>query len=262
MRVALRRRHDGAPLAVVLLVDPVAGAAHDGVGRALHLLHRRLEARRIEREQLADGQERAPLAGLAQRDVEDEACEERLRLVGPEAVVAASTVLDDEHLGDARRVVRGVGRALADEAERVEPAALDCPLPYPPEQLVRREPKRVERDHAVAEHARAVARREHEVLALRVRHDDRAGMVQEVRDDRADALARARRGDGEHVARAVVAEQRRLLGRRARRDLAGLRWRASPPPQHEPLGRVREHVARAPRGRPVCRRRPKRFRRP
>ena len=208
MRVALGRRDDRAPLLVVLLADPVGRPPHDDVARAGHPKKQGFEVVRGGREVLADGEERAALADLAQRDVEDEAREERLGLVGPEPVRALALVYD-EHLGDERRVVGRVRRARTDEVERVEPTAPDgAALLRLVEQPVRGEPERVERDDVVAEHASTVAGREREVLALRVGHEDGAGVVQQVRDDGPDALAGPRRGDGKRVPWPVVAEKR------------------------------------------------------
>ena len=195
-------------LPLVFLVHPVARPADGGV--ALHRPHVGDDAVELvlaQREQVAHRQQRAALAPLPHGDVEHEPAQERLGLVGPE-LVAAVVAVHDEHLGDERRVVGRVERPLADEVERVEGAVPDGAPTDRAEQAGVSEPERIERDDVVAKHAGPVARGQREVLALGVGDQDRAGVVEQVRHDGPDALAGARRRDGEHVARPVVAQER------------------------------------------------------
>ena len=160
-----------------------------------------------EREQFADVGERPLGADAREGDVEHEARQERLRLVVPERALRPALLWDDEHVGDHGRVVGRVRARAVDEVERVERGTRPLTFGLGEPEAVR-EPERVEPDDAVPEPLAPVCSRQREVLALRVRHDDRAAVVQEVRDDGADALACPRRGDRQEVAWPVVAEER------------------------------------------------------
>ena len=100
-----------------------------------------------------------------------------------------------------------------DEIEGVQPADLNAPRsPRSLQEASGRESERVERDDAVPQGLGSPAGRDREVLALRVRHQDGAGVVEEVRDDGADPLPGPRGGDGQDVARPVVAQERTRPG--------------------------------------------------
>ena len=210
----------------------------------------------VSRSRTASSERRSPRSLTA--TIEHEPAQERLGLVGPE-LVAAVVAVHDEHLGQERRVVGRVERPLADQVERVESAVPDGAPTDRTEQAGVGEPERVERDDVVAEHAGPVARGQREVLALGVGDQDRAGVVEQVRHDGPDALAGARRRDGEHVARPVVAKKRAGLPlsvpRRPIDGVAGLGGRPPSPAQDESASGLDEGSTLAPRRRPVRRRR-------
>lgn len=194
--VALGAGEHAGGLAVGLAQVAVGGARHQAVGggAGLHRLQGRGEARRRRGQEVADGGQRRAAGRRLGDHVQDHAGDQRLGLLVPVRLADLFRRVVDQGLGDQPGVL---GEVLAERVQRRQ-------------RIVGRggasgDPERV--DDMDRPEALAGAGGDAGVLALGVDTQDGAVGVEQVRQDDADALARARRREGQEVARAVVAHQ-------------------------------------------------------
>ena len=161
---------------------------------------------------------RAAFPGEA-RDMDQQAAQQFPRGVVPMRV-AGRAIGDHQHIGQSGGAADHIGIGGIERVQPVEASRGGTG-----------DAERIDQDHVVTQ--RAPGRRGDGInLALEVQHEGRAGVIEQVGDDGADAFAGAGRGAGQHMA--VLAEPAIGAARRVAQDA-----------QHEGIfGRGRRQMAR------------------
>ena len=175
-------------LPVGLAAVAIGSPGHQAVGglACLHAVEQFLEVVRGEGEPGAQGPQVALLRRLLGNDVQDQPGDQRLGLLVPVRLTHRARGVVDEGVGQRRGFLRRVDLFGIQAGQRVEGGT-----------RLAGDAERV--DHMDRTEAGARSAGDPGVLALGVDADDRAVDRQQIRDERADALAGAGGGDGQQV---------------------------------------------------------------